>query len=92
MSDSDKGKVRKLPENIDVYLIAEDGSISVGPGLTPDVFLEENASGKLFDTDIALYIRTNYGKVVGVMRDSKFSASPKPYRTRKMILGKTNLP
>lgn len=83
---------RSLPEKIDMYIIGDDGSISTGMGCEPDVYIEESASGKLFDKDVALYIRENFGCNVGVMRDSNFSAMPREYNTRKMILGRVNLP
>ena len=89
MEDNEALRTRILPEKIDVYVIAADGSISPGVGISPDVFIDEHSSGRLFEKDTALYIRANYGKVVGVMRDSKYSAGPKQYGTRKMILGVT---
>lgn len=83
---------RSLPEKIDMYIIGDDGSISTGIGCEPDVYIEESASGKLFDKDVALYIREKFGCNVGVMRDSNFRATPREYNTHKMILGKVNLP
>lgn len=83
---------RNLPNRIDVYVIGEDGSVTSGVGVMPDVFIEESDAGRLYEKDVALHILHNYGSVVGVMRDTNFSAAPKEFDTRKMILGKVHLP
>lgn len=92
MSDSKFKQSRNLPEKIDVYVIGEDGSVTNGAGYMPEVFIEEEFAGRLFDTDTALHILRNYGRIVGVMRDNKFRTTPKEYNTQKMILGKVDLP
>lgn len=91
MEESRQKQSRRLPEKIDVYVIEEDGSIALGVGVMPDVFIEEQDAGRIYEKDVALYIRKNYGKTVGVMRDTKFDTMPREYKTRKMILGKVNL-
>lgn len=91
MANSTK-QSRKLPEKIDVYVIGEDGSISDGAGCRPDVYIEEESAGRLYEKDTAMYIYQNFGHIVGVMRDTQFRTTPKEYRTRKMILGKVDLP
>ena len=83
---------RDLPDKIDVYVIGEDGSVTSGVGVMPEVFIEERDAGKLYDRDVALHILRNYGNVVGVMRDTNCSVTPREYNTRKMILGKIELP
>lgn len=92
MDENKTKQSRSLPGKIDIYVIGDDGSISVGVGCKPDVFIEDVAIGKLFDRDTALHVKRNYGSTVGVMRDSDFRAVPKEYKTRKMILGRVDLP
>lgn len=92
MDENKSEQTRILPEKLDVYVIGDDGTVSSGAGCVPDVYIEEQSAGRLFEHDTALYILEKFGRVVGVMRDSKFCAEPKAYRTRKMILGKVNLP
>lgn len=92
MSVKNDVESRNLPDKIDVYIINEDGSIASGVGVMPEVFIEEQYAGRLFEKDVALHILSNYGKTVGVMRDTKFVVTPMEYNTRKMILGKVNLP
>ncbi len=90
--DKNKSKqTRNLPEKVDVYVIGDDGVVSSGAGCEPDVYIEEQSAGRLFEKETALYILKQYGHAVGVMRDTKFCAAPKEYKTRKMILGKVNL-
>lgn len=95
MSEDKRIESREIPNRVDIYTIGEDGSIAEGVGVgveNIDAFIDEESSGRLFEKDTALFIRANCGKVVGVMRFSKFDVGPKPFRTRKMILGKANLP
>lgn len=92
MAESKNIKSRSLPEKINVFVINEDGSISDGAGCMPTVFIEEQAAGRIYEMDVAKYILKNYGRVVGVMRDSAFHTTPQEYKTRKMILGKLDLP
>lgn len=92
MEEKKQTQSRRLPEKIDVYVIGEDGSISPGVGVMPIVYIQEQDAGRIYEKDVALYIRKNYGTTVGVMRDSKFNTTPKEYKTRKMILGRVELP
>lgn len=95
MNGEKRVETKELPEVLDIYVVNEDGSVAEGAGLSAesvDVFIEEDDSGRLFEVKTALYIRANYGKVVGVMRHQSVSTLPTPYRNRKMILGKANLP
>lgn len=92
MAETGSRESRKLPEKIDVYVLGEDGSVSDGAGYDPVVFIDEKDAGRLYEKDVAKYILENFGRVVGVMRDTEFRATPREYRTRKMILGKVVLP
>lgn len=92
MDNNNSTQSRTLPEKIDVYVIGENGSVTDGGGCMPEVFIEEQYAGRLYDVDTALHIRRNFGHIVGVMRDTTFRAIPGEYKTRKMILGKAQLP
>lgn len=95
MSDTNNAKAKELPDVLDIYSINEDGTVAECAGVSVDAidaFIEEEDSGRLFETQTALYILANYGKIVGVMRSTKASTTPAPFRNRKMILGKVNLP
>lgn len=85
-------ETRSLPEKIDVYVVDADGNVAAGAGYVPCVFINEEDVGRLYDRDVAQYIFHNYGSIVGVMRDTKFSAIPREFKTHKMILGKITLP
>lgn len=92
MGENKTKQARSLPEKVDVYVIGDDGSVSSGAACQPDVYIEEQYTGRLYDKETALYILGKFGRTVGVMRDSKFCATPREYKTRKMILGKVDLP
>ncbi len=83
-------QTRDLPEKVDVYVIAEDGTISEGVGYDPEIFIEETDVGQLYDKNVALRVRRECGSVIGVMRDASYSTAPKEYKTHKMILGKVD--
>ena len=92
MAESKDTQSRKLPERIDVYVIGDDGSVSDGAGYDPVAYISEQDAGRIYEKDVALHILKTHGRIVGVMRDSTFRTTPKEYRTRKMILGKVELP
>lgn len=95
MSDKTGVEAKELPDVLDIYSINDDGTVAESAGISVDdidAFIDEEDSGRLFEPQTALYILANFGKIVGVMRSTKASTAPTPYRNRKMILGKVSLP
>ncbi len=84
--------IRDIPEHVDVYVIGDDGSITEGAKLTPNIYIDWHDAGQLYDKDIALYIKRTYGHIVGVMRDKPVVVKSRGYKTRKMILGRITPP
>lgn len=77
---------RELPPGIDYYEILEDGSVIESDSTNTKTYIEDGSVGYFSDPDAMLYIRNNYDKVIGVMRDTNYGVVPREYKTTKVLL------
>lgn len=78
---------RDLPDEIEYFIIGEDGALVGSPTPIAKVYIDEFQMQWLTNKEAMLYIREHYGAHIGVMRKVVFPVRPQKRRTTKMLLG-----
>lgn len=80
-------EVRNLPNNVDYYIIRDDGSVVEGFNMEADVYIDELDTVYLGDPEIMKYVRKAYGGRLGVMHELSYDIQSSECHTPKILLG-----
>lgn len=80
-------EVLDLPTDLTVYVINEDGTRTLSISPFCSVYIDEKQVHKIWDREVAKYIRNTYGPCIGVMHFNRGKTVVPPCETHKYVLG-----
>lgn len=78
---------REIPTTVSYYKLNSDGSYESATVLHPSVYISEDQIWRIWDPQVAMFIRRKYGPYVGVIHDSSKKTQPPIFPTFKYVLG-----